>query len=107
MTLPRNQPIYQRRKAQPVAAKLTAHDVLKAAGPLPNEKDSREGAMCLAKLVQQGKPHKIVLVFNVFGYHRWFVRTFDEVELRQFLAESKASKPLRRQKGAATVPKTV
>jgi len=97
MTLPRNQPIYQRRKVQPTAkpaATLTAHDVLKAAGPLPTEKQTREGAMCIAQRIQLSMPHKVVVVFNIFGHHRWFVRSFDEAEVRQFLADSKRTSPL-------------
>jgi hypothetical protein len=102
MTLPRNQPIYQRRKAAaptvPTAkpVELTAHDVLADAGPLPDEKQTREGAMCIAQRMQQARPHKVVVVFNIFGYHRWFVCSFNEDELRRFLSKSKQTKPLTR-----------
>lgn len=93
MTLPRNEPIYQRRKPAP-----SPQQVLAATPALPTEKQTREGAMRVAQCIQNAKPHKVIVVFNLFGTHRWFVRSFKEPDLRQFLAESKQTRPIRKQK---------
>lgn len=81
------------------APTLTAQQVLAASPALPDERESRAEAFHIAQCIQSAKPHKVVVVFNIFGHRRWFVRSFNEVELRRFLADCKQVKT-RQHKGA-------
>jgi len=60
------------------------------------EYTERQGAFRVAHMMREARPQKTIIVLNIFGSKRWFVRGMTEAEARQILKDSKQCKPTKR-----------